>query len=125
MIDTIWFFGVIIVLKSFAGNNFVVLFLCDSVGNSEPEKAQMTIFYNGQVMVFNDFPADKVKEIMLLAGKGTSPNVVNTFTATNMVTKPAESAASIVPSFANNLVQETAQGPPQPNVNGNSTFLGS
>jgi jasmonate ZIM domain-containing protein len=34
--------------------------------------AQMTIFYGGQVLVFNDFSADKAREIMALASKGSS-----------------------------------------------------
>ncbi|KAI3414943.1 Tify domain-containing protein [Psidium guajava] len=42
--------------------------------NKEPEAAQMTIFYAGQVIVFNDFPADKAKEVMLMASKGSLPN---------------------------------------------------
>ncbi|KAL0333674.1 UNVERIFIED_CONTAM: protein TIFY 10A [Sesamum angustifolium] len=41
----------------------------------EAETAQMTIFYGGQVIVFNHFPADKAKEIMTLASKcSAAPN---------------------------------------------------
>ncbi|KAH7845937.1 hypothetical protein Vadar_007677 [Vaccinium darrowii] len=36
---------------------------------AEPKTAQMTIFYAGRVIVFNDLSADKEKEVMLLASK--------------------------------------------------------
>ncbi|MBA0779297.1 hypothetical protein Gotri_003564 [Gossypium trilobum] len=38
----------------------------------EPKNAQLTIFFGGQVFVYNDFPADKVKEIMAVANHGWS-----------------------------------------------------
>ncbi|XP_047157804.1 protein TIFY 10A-like [Vigna umbellata] len=42
----------------------------------EPKSAPLTIFYAGQVIVFNDFPPGKMEEIMALASKGMpqSPN---------------------------------------------------
>ncbi|XP_019194563.1 PREDICTED: protein TIFY 10B-like isoform X2 [Ipomoea nil] len=87
-----------------------------SVAKAETEKSQMTIFYGGQVLVFNDFPAEKVKEIMVLAkGGNTTHNPNNIFSYNNTPTlvspKPAESSATnmvtppavpkVVPSLGN------------------------
>ncbi|XP_024639117.1 protein TIFY 10a-like [Medicago truncatula] len=50
-----------------------------NLGNSsvmkkeEPRCAQMTIFYDGKVIVFDDIPAEKVKGIMVFCTKGTTP----------------------------------------------------
>uniref|UniRef100_A0A7N0VAC1 Protein TIFY n=1 Tax=Kalanchoe fedtschenkoi TaxID=63787 RepID=A0A7N0VAC1_KALFE len=39
---------------------------------TEPEKGQMTIFYGGRVMVFNDMPNSKAMEVMRLASIAVS-----------------------------------------------------
>ncbi|GJN11035.1 hypothetical protein PR202_ga29194 [Eleusine coracana subsp. coracana] len=64
------------------------------------EKQQLTIFYGGKVVVFDDFPADKAKDLMQLASKG-SP-VVN-------VGLPESSAPATVTD--NTKVQKVAPVP--------------
>ncbi|XP_060188134.1 protein TIFY 10A-like [Lycium barbarum] len=63
---------------------------------SEPEKAQMTIFYAGQVIVFNDFPADKAKDIMLMAGASTTNNAQNQINNSPCAMVPPKQAESVV-----------------------------
>ncbi|KAL2463475.1 Zinc-finger protein (ZIM) [Forsythia ovata] len=60
---------------------------------SEPETAQMTIIYAGQVFVFNDFPVDKANEIMMLATAQNHPTTA--VPPPYMVLSPAESTTNI------------------------------
>ncbi|KAE8667092.1 hypothetical protein F3Y22_tig00112452pilonHSYRG00055 [Hibiscus syriacus] len=66
----------------------------------EPQTAQMSIFYGGQVISFNDFPADKAKEIMLLASKSSSQtNSVNpTPFTSSRATSPIEFSFGVPPT---------------------------
>ncbi|KAK4760079.1 hypothetical protein SAY87_023210 [Trapa incisa] len=75
--------------------------MCDPT-TEEPKAAQMTIFYAGQVIVFNDFPADKAKELLLLASKGNNSQV---FTP----------QPTLTPKTPNNQVKPNTRGlPPSP-----------
>ncbi|KAL0694715.1 hypothetical protein Bca4012_061895 [Brassica carinata] len=41
--------------------------------SSRPGNSQLTIFFGGQVLVYNEFPTDKAKEIMEVAKQATKP----------------------------------------------------
>jgi jasmonate ZIM domain-containing protein len=52
---------------------------CLQINFREREKQQLTIFYDGKVLVFNEFPPDKAKRLMQLVSKGNpiGQNVFN------------------------------------------------
>lgn len=75
----------------------------------ELEKAQMTIFYGGKVHVFNDFPADKAKEVMQYAATGGPQQPVNERRSLPPTTNT---------SFASASVPAAISSPTQPNVLG-------
>ncbi|KAE9613121.1 hypothetical protein Lal_00027569 [Lupinus albus] len=72
--------------------------------------AQMTIFYGGEVIVLDDYPADKAKEIMSFATKGNSQiqnnnnnnNYAYTFIQTHP-TSPFPFDVKNIPESANNF----------------------
>uniref|UniRef100_A0ACD5WQL0 Uncharacterized protein n=1 Tax=Avena sativa TaxID=4498 RepID=A0ACD5WQL0_AVESA len=68
----------------------------------EEEKQQLTIFYGGKVLVFNDFPADKAKGLMQLASKG-NPVVQN-------VSAPAAAADSTKVQTAMPVLESSMPG---------------
>ncbi|WVZ57228.1 hypothetical protein U9M48_007638 [Paspalum notatum var. saurae] len=57
----------------------------------EQEKRQLTIFYGGKVLVFDDFPAEKAKDLMQTASKGAS-------VAQNSGLLPSPAAATVTDS---------------------------
>ncbi|KAG6425798.1 hypothetical protein SASPL_110002 [Salvia splendens] len=45
---------------------------CKGGNSKDPKIAQLTIFYSGKVLVFDDFPADKVRDVVHVAKKSGS-----------------------------------------------------
>ena len=74
----------------------------------ELEKQQLTIFYGGKVLVFNDFPADKAKGLMQLASKGNP--VVQNVSAPATVTDSTKVQAA-VPVLESSLPAAQADAP--------------
>ncbi|KAG4993261.1 hypothetical protein AAZX31_11G037700 [Glycine max] len=90
-----------------------------SVVTKDARGSQLTIFYGGQVLVFDDIQAKKAKDILSFAGKGMSQNqndYANTFPATTSAnpTRPFPFLMNIIPTSANNSVQDHPQAPSKP-----------
>ncbi|KAF5466352.1 hypothetical protein F2P56_016283 [Juglans regia] len=79
--------------------------------------AQMTIFYAGQILVLNDFPADKAREIVALASKGSS-NTSSGFVSASGMDKVnsgrsmAPESTVLVATSEKNTTQERLQQQP-------------
>ncbi|KAL3623572.1 hypothetical protein CASFOL_032388 [Castilleja foliolosa] len=66
------------------------LYKSDCCMRSQKEIGQMTIFYAGQVVVLDDFPADKAKNIIMLASKSSAA-----FAPPRTAQKPADSTVGL------------------------------
>lgn len=84
----------------------------------ELEKAQMTIFYGGKVHVFNDFPADKAREVMQFAVTGGPQQPGN-----ERRNLPPTNNTNTKTSFASASVPAASSNPTQPNVLGKKNLL--
>ena len=52
---------------------------------SSPENSPLTIIYNGKVLVFDNFPAAKAKDLLQMANKGSIGAQTNNIPTTSTV----------------------------------------
>ncbi|XP_066400356.1 protein TIFY 10b-like [Miscanthus floridulus] len=82
--------------------------------NKEKPK-QLTIFYGGKVLVFDDFPADKAKNLMQLASKG-SPVVQNVVLPQPAAPAAVTDKAVLAPVISLSAAQADAKKPARTNA---------
>lgn len=90
------------------------------------QMGQMTIFYRGQVLVFDDLPAEKAREIITVATKGSS-SISSGFVYTPASimekvrsTSPMASESNVVAANERNTTtKERVQQQPRTIVSGN------
>jgi jasmonate ZIM domain-containing protein len=80
----------------------------------EQEKRQLTIFYGGKVLVFNDFPAEKAKDLMQMSSKGAP-------TVQSSVLLPSATTATLTDSTKVSAMP----APPTAVVNGQKSAAGN
>lgn len=82
------------------------------------KNSQMTIFYGGKVLVFDDLPADKAREVMQLASSGCSSGGDLAVARTEKY-----SSADALPSSSKAPVHVSAQERPQTQAEANTSDL--
>ncbi|CAL0304815.1 unnamed protein product [Lupinus luteus] len=84
--------------------------------------SQLTIFYAGQVIIFDDVPADKANELMSLVNKGISETQSHPSFPHNLIRTPADSVTPVVPNVTiipgsgTNSIHERSQPSSRPVV---------
>ncbi|KAH6790058.1 hypothetical protein C2S51_005064 [Perilla frutescens var. frutescens] len=76
--------------------------------NRDPKTSQLTIFYSGKVLVFEDYPADKVRDLVHVAKKGSSQM---SYGITSSAVQEKPNSAASMPSTRDGL-------PPRPQAAG-------
>lgn len=81
----------------------------------EEKKNQLTIFYGGKMVVFDNFPADKARDLVMLAGEGCgmANNTPSTVAAAAPVETKNLNSSNFFPAAANNT-PVAATVPPKP-----------
>ncbi|XP_042404584.1 protein TIFY 10a-like, partial [Zingiber officinale] len=80
----------------------------------EAQKSQLSIFYGGKVLVFDNFPAEKAKNLMKLASKGSSTTNSLTCVPPSLLTEALTSSGSLSYQKNSTLVPKAASNPVVP-----------